>query len=113
MGHNVTIEDPGETIALSLPPGVADAPADELLATLYGADALAAAIPVISVDTTAKGTVTLVGVIPASLSFLCITHLHSASSAADQHAHLYGAACRDQPIYTAFQGLPMLIISSN
>ena len=61
VGHNVTIDDPGETIALSLPPGVANAPADELLATLNGADALAAAIPVISVDTTAKGTVTLVG----------------------------------------------------
>ena len=68
MGHNVTIHDPGETMALSLPPGVAATPADELLATLNGADALAAAIPVISVDTTAKGTVTLVGFNSASLS---------------------------------------------
>ena len=68
VGHNVTIDDPGETIALSLPPGVANAPVDELSATLNGADALAAAIPVISVDTTAKGTVTLVGFNSASLS---------------------------------------------
>ena len=61
VGHNVTIDDPGERISLSLPPGGAEAPADELLATLNEAHELAAAIPVFSVDTTVKGTVTLVG----------------------------------------------------
>ena len=67
VGYNVTIDDPGEDLALALPPGVAEDSADELLATLKGAGELAAAIPVISVDTTVTGIVRLVGITTARL----------------------------------------------
>ena len=57
-GQNLTIDDPGETITLALPPGGTQAPADLFLAD--GATLAAAAIPILALDRTAQGRVGLV-----------------------------------------------------
>ena len=57
-GQNFTIEDPGESITLSLPPGSSEDPAD--LSTADGATVAAAAIPILALDETVFGMVGLV-----------------------------------------------------
>ncbi len=56
--NKLTIDDPGELITLSLPPGSTEAPADLFLAD--EAIVAAAAIPILALDRTAQGRVGLV-----------------------------------------------------
>lgn len=75
-GHNLTVQDPGETITLALPPGTAAAPADQFLGSVAGASEAAAAIPILALDDVVQGRVALVGHLSCKLGVLGLVILH-------------------------------------
>ena len=132
-GQNLTVQDPGETITLALPPGTAAAPADQFLGSVAGASEAAAAIPLLALDDVVQGRVALVGHLSCKLGCwayeyytsdkslavlnICIDtcggHRAPQPLAIQRSANVSSVLSRAQPTYTTSQGLPTQTTMSN